>query len=93
MLDRKTEDWDASVELLKDKQKQCKHYFCMFYLIGAVMALSGFIIPHPFSIASIGCGLTLLFVAVLIFMAYLQYEFYLFLIHKNVVKAVNKRGK
>lgn len=93
MLDRKTKDSDASVELLKDKQKQTKHYFFVFYVIGVFMALSGFVIPYRLAIATIGAGLALLIVATWMFIGYSQYGFYLFLINKNIVKAVKEKEK
>ncbi len=93
MLDRKTDDFDASVELLEDKQRQAKCYFFAFYIVGACMTIGSNLIPYlHFEIAVMGTGLTLLFVATWIFMGYFQYGFYLFLIHKGVVEAVKEKG-
>ena len=93
MLDRKTNDSDASVELLEDKQRQAKCYFFVFYIIGASMAIGGYLIPYlHFEIAVIGIGLTFLFVATWIFIWWVQYGFYLFLINKGVVKAEKEKG-
>jgi len=95
MLDRKTEDYDASVELLEDKKKQSKVLWLMFYSIGFFSILSSvFFITYPsIELLIIGVGSAFLILATWFLMIFYQYEFYLFLIHKNIVKAVNKRGK
>lgn len=94
MLDRKTEDWDASVELLEYKSKQSKLLFVLFYFVGALLAMSSVLSTWMhISIAFVGVGLTFVIIATWFLMIFCQYEFYLFLIHKDIIKAVNKRGK
>lgn len=94
MLDRKIKDYDASIELLEDREKQAEVWFMLFYVLGAVLVLSPILLTSIyFSIVLIGAGIAFLIIATLILIAYLQLEFYLFLIHKKVVKATDKRGK
>ena len=91
MLDKNIKDYDASIELLKDRRKQIKYCFLVFYIIGAVMSLGGFVIPYHFSIGVIGTGLAMLIIATWFFIGFLQYGFYIFLINKNMVKATKEK--
>jgi len=89
MLDRKTDDFDASVELLEDKQKQVKNMFFLFYIMGACLTVgNGLFLDINLQMILIGVGLSFLFVATWIFIGYMQYNFYLFLINKGLVDAV-----
>ena len=42
MLDRKTKNIDASMELLLDRDKQCNLQFGLLYIIGAIIFFTGF---------------------------------------------------
>jgi len=58
MLDRKTNDIDARVELLEDRAKQSKTWFYIFFITGWVVAASGCLLV--FSIYMVGTGICLL---------------------------------
>ena len=86
MLDRKTKDWEASVELLEDKQKEAKVWWLLFYCIGFFLTWGSifFIMWPTIQMLIIGVGLAFLILATWFLMIYKQYDFYLFLIHKKL---------
>jgi len=64
MLDRKTKDIDASLELLEDRKKQSKLFFYIFFIIGwSVVIISGAIIPYKYDEIGLGLGISLLIFA------------------------------
>jgi len=85
MLDRKTKDWDASIELLEDKKKQAKYVWLLFYFIGLVSVMASSMLHAWFTVEIfvIGTGLALLILATWFLMIYNQYDLYLFLNHKK----------
>jgi len=68
MLDRKTKDIDASLELLEDRKKQSKLYFYIFFIIGwNIVIISGAIIPYKYDEIGLGLGISLLIFAICFF--------------------------
>ena len=64
MLDRKTKDIEASLELLEDRKKQSKIYFFTLFIIGwSVVIISGAIIPYKYDEIGFGIGISLLIFA------------------------------
>ena len=64
MLDRKTKDRDASVELLEDRARNGKIWFFLFFLSGWMIASIGvFLTPTKYDELVIGLGICLLIFA------------------------------
>ena len=95
MLDKKIEDYDASVELLEDRKKTAKFFMLFFYFIGLLGVICFPIIAIVDSWMSgeyvVFISIGLLIIAGFMWKAILQYEFYLFMIKKKLVKAKDKR--
>ena len=64
MLDRKTKDIDASIEILEDRRKQFKLMWRIFFIIGwiAVVA-SACLFPYNYDEIGIGMGIAVLIFA------------------------------
>ena len=64
MLDRKTKDVDASVELMQDRKKLSWLVFCLFFIIGwAVVVVSAVLAPYKYDEIGIGIGIAFLIFA------------------------------
>lgn len=95
MLDRNIKDHEASIELLEDRQKTTKSLMIIFYIFGSSMiAFSPIMIILDTIYTSLWLlfiGVTLLIVGCYLWTAYLQYHLILFMIHKKLIKAKEKR--
>ena len=86
MLDRKTKDSEASVEILEDRGKLAKMIFALFFIIGwSIVAISALLIPYKYSISGIGIGIAFLFFATWF---YIELNYYATLI---MIKKMNKK--
>ena len=64
MLDRKTKDREASIELLEDRCKNSKIWFLLFFIFGWIIAVSGIcLVPYKYDELVIGAGICLLIFA------------------------------
>jgi len=64
MLDRKTKDIDASVELLEDRKKGSRIIFIIFFIIGwSAIVASAFIVPYKYDDIGFGMGIAFLIFA------------------------------
>ena len=64
MLDRKTKDIDASIEILEDRIKLWKKFFFILFCLGwAVVWLSALLLPFAYDDIGFGIGIALLIFA------------------------------
>jgi len=64
MLDRKTKDIDASIELLEDRKKLSKIVFFCFFIVGwSTVVISITLLPYKYDELGIGLGIFLLIFA------------------------------
>lgn len=64
MLDRKTKDIDAGVEILEDRRKLFQIVFFAFFIIGwAVVVVSAALVPYKYDEIGLGIGISLLIFA------------------------------
>jgi hypothetical protein len=94
MLDHKIDDADASVELLKNREKKGKMFFLFFYILGfGGTTLFGFVIPFNWMVAEmIGFfGIACMVIGTWFLITVVQYDLYLFLIKKGMIKAKEER--
>jgi len=64
MLDRKTKDIDASIEILEDRKKKSKIIWYILSIIGWTIAWIGFLLlPYKYDEIGIGAGIVLLIVS------------------------------
>jgi len=64
MLDRKTKDVDASIEILEDRKKKSKIIWYIFSIIGWTVAWIGFLLlPYKYDEIGIGAGIVFLIVS------------------------------
>lgn len=83
MLDRKTKDVDASIELLEGRQKRSKYAFFIFFIVGwSVTWLSALLMPLKYDEVGIGIGIALLVFATWFFINWWCYDI-LMKIEKN----------
>ena len=64
MLDRKTKDVDASIEILEDRKKKSKIIWYILSIIGWTIAWIGFLLlPYKYDEIGIGAGIVFLIVS------------------------------
>jgi len=87
MLDRKTEDRDASLELLEDRSKKLKYTWIIFFIIGWTLNLgSGLLAPYKYDEIGMNIGIALLVFATWFFIGFLYYELIIIIKNKMEVK-------
>ena len=75
MLDRKTKDSEASIELLEDRCKNSKMWFLIFFISGWIIASCGiFWCPYKYDEIVIGLGICLLIFATWCLIIMLYYD-------------------
>ena len=79
MLDRKTEDIDARVELLKDRQKGMIIFFLFFYTMGLVAILVSIATPLNWDATVIGIGIAFMIIGTYIMIVYIYYDLLIYL--------------
>lgn len=80
MLDRKTKNIDASVEILEDRKKTCKIYFFIFFIIGwAAVWFSAIFAPYKYDEIGMCVGIASLIFATWMLIILNHYNILIFL--------------
>ena len=97
MLDRKKQNWEASIELIEDRKQFCFYSFIVFYPVGGFMIMFSILLPMAnlaeYVAYLVGAGLFLLVLATWFLIIYHHHQLCLFMIHKNMFKTREPKGK
>ena len=65
MLDRKTNNWEAGVELLKDREKFNWYMSIVFFCVGWFLTLFGaLVVPYAYDDCFMGVGIAVLVIGI-----------------------------
>jgi len=86
-LDRKTKDYDASIELLYDRLDEAKKLSLILFTIGLVLLPIAIFLPYKIQIYIVGMSIALFFLSSQIWHNFVMYRTYLFFIRKGLIRA------